>query len=120
MPTLSHVCLRGLDLEASTDFYRQALGLTVQRELAMPDRGWQLRFLGDGKTDFQLELCKETARTRPYHLGDDTPHIALRAEAFDDLKARHRDQGLICDELASGIYFIQDPDGHLIEILPPL
>ena len=120
MTTMSHVCLRVLDLEASTDFYRRALGLTVQRELAMPDRGWQLRFLGDGKTDFQLELCKETARTRPYHLGDDTPHIALRAEAFDDLKARHRDQGLICDELASGIYFIQDPDGHLIEILPPL
>ena len=26
---------------------------------------------------------------------------------------------IICDELPSGIYFIQDPDGHLLEILPP-
>ena len=96
MTTMSHVCLRVLDLERSTTFYRQHLGLTVQRELAMPDRGWQLRFLGD-----------------------DTPHVALTAQDFPQRKARHREAGLICDELPSGIYFIQDPDGHLLEILPP-
>ena len=119
MTTMSHICLRVLDLERSTAFYRQHLGLTVQRELDMPDRGWQLRFLGDGQTPFQLELCRETGRTQPYHLGDDTPHVALTAQDFLLCKARHREAGLICDELPSGIYFILDPDGHLLEILPP-
>ena len=73
MTTMSHVCLRVLDLDRSADFYRRTLGLTPQRELAMPDRGWQLLFLGDGQTPFQLELCQETGRTQPYHLGDDAP-----------------------------------------------
>lgn len=120
MTTMSHVCLRVLDLDRSADFYRRTLGLTPQRELAMPDRGWQLLFLGDGQTPFQLELCRETGRTQPYHLGDDAPHVALTAQDFPTLKARHREMGLIVDELPGGIYFIQDPDGHLLEILPPM
>ena len=69
--------------------------------------------------DDTLELCKEIARTQPYHLGDDTPHVAVTAKEFETLKARHRAEGRIVDELAGGISFIQDPDGHLLEILPP-
>ena len=52
-------------------------------------------------------------------LGDDTPHVALVAQDFDALKAQHREMGLIFDELPGGIYFIRDPDGHILEILPP-
>lgn len=118
MLELNHVCVRVLDLDRSVAFYEKALGLTVEREVQLPQRGWDLRFLGDGKTGFQLELCKEVGRTEPYTLGDDTPHVALVTEDFDDTKARHRAEGLIFDELPSGIYFIQDPDGHILEILP--
>ena len=103
MTTMSHVCIRVLDLDRSLTFYRDALGLVPQREM----------------TTFQLELCKEIARTQPYRLGDDTPHVAVTAKEFETLKARHRAEGRIVDELAGGIYFIQDPDGHLLEILPP-
>ena len=81
MTTIDHTCIRVLDLDRSAAFYRDALGLTPVRPLDMPDRGWQLLFLGDGTTDFQLELCRETNRTEPYHLGDDTPrppHPGLR------------------------------------------
>ena len=113
MTTMSHVCIRVLDLDRSLTFYRDALGLVPQREMTMEDRGWHLVFLGDNETPFQLELCKEIARTQPYHLGDVT------AKEFETLKARHRAEGRIVDELAGGIYFIQDPDGHLLEILPP-
>ena len=119
MTTIDHVCVHVLDLDRSAAFYRDALGLTPVRALDMPNRGWKLLFLGDGTTDFQLELCQETDRTEPYQLGNDTPHVALRARDFDALKASHRAQGLIFDELDSGIYFIQDPDGHILEILPP-
>lgn len=119
MTTLNHVCVRVLDLDRSVAFYNEALGLTPQRELTMEDRGWHLIFLGDGVTQFQLELCKELGRTQPYRLGDDTPHVALIAQDFEGLKAKHKAAGLIFDELASGIYFIRDPDGHILEILPP-
>ena len=119
MTTLHHVCVRVLDLKRSVAFYQEALGLTPQRELTMADRGWHLIFLGDGVTQFQLELCKEIGRTQPYQLGDDTPHVALISQDFEGLKAKHKAAGLILDELANGIYFIQDPDGHLLEILPP-
>ena len=119
MPTLSHACVRVLDLARSVAFYRETLGLTPQRELTMEDRGWHMVFLGDGVTPFQLELCRELQRTEPYRLGDDTPHVALVSQDFQGLKAKHQAMGLIFDELANGIYFIQDPDGHILEILPP-
>lgn len=119
MTTLNHVCIRVLDTQRSVAFYRETLGLTIQRELDMPDRGWALTFLEDGKTGFQLELCRETGRTQPYTLGDDCPHIALVAEDFPGLKAKHQSMGLVFDELPSEIYFIKDPDGHILEILPP-
>lgn len=118
MITMNHVCIRVFDLSKSITFYQETLNLTIQRELDMPDRGWKLVFLGDGVTDYQLELCREVNRTRPYQLGDDTPHVALVAEEFDALKAKHQAMGLVFDELASGIYFIKDPDGHILEILP--
>lgn len=118
MTTLKHVCVHVLDLERSIHFYQEALGLVPQREVSMPQRGWDLVFLGDGVTNFQLELCQERDRTEPFRLGDDTPHVALVADNFQQLKARHRVQGLIFDELPSGIYFIKDPDGHILEILP--
>lgn len=118
MVTMNHVCIHVLDLSRSLTFYQNALGLTPQREVSMPDRGWELVFLGDGVTAFQLELCQETRRTQPFVLGDDTPHVALTADDFDALKAKHREMGLIFDELSSGIYFIRDPDGHVLEILP--
>ena len=63
MTTIDHTCIHVLDLDRSAAFYRDALGLTPVRSLDMPDRGWQLLFLGDGTTDFQLELCRETNRT---------------------------------------------------------
>lgn len=102
MTTMSHVCIRVLDLDRSLTFYRDALGLVPQREMTMEDRGWHLVFLGDNETPFQLELCKEIARTQPYRLGDDTPHVAVTAKEFEALKARHRAEGRIVDELAGG------------------
>ena len=42
MPTLSHACVRVLDLARSVAFYRETLGLTPQRELTMEDRGLSL------------------------------------------------------------------------------
>ena len=40
-------------------------------------------------------------------------------DEFDALHKRHKEQGVICFENeAMGIYFISDPDGYWIEIVP--
>lgn len=73
MPTLSHACVRVLDLARSVAFYRETLGLTPQRELTMEDRGWHLVFLGDGVTPFQLELCGSSSGPSPTAWGMTPP-----------------------------------------------
>jgi len=123
MPTLSHACVRVLDLARSVAFYRETLGLTPQRELTMEDRGWHLVFLGDGVTPFQLELCRELQRTEPYRLGDDTPHVALVSQDFQGLKAKHQAMGLIFDELANLLHprpRRPHPGDSSSRLIPPL
>ena len=85
----------------------------------MEDRGWHLVFLGDGVTRSSWSSAGSSSGPSPYRLGDDTPHVALVSQDFQGLKAKHQAMGLIFDELANGIYFIQDPGGHILEILPP-
>ena len=39
---------------------------------------------------------------------------------YDKARAFHREKGWVCFENeAMGIYFIKDPDGYWLEILPP-
>ncbi len=55
----------------------------------------------------------------PYNLGDEAFHLALTADHFDQAHALHEKMGCICFENHDmGIYFINDPDGYSIEIIP--
>ena len=46
-------------------------------------------------------------------------HLALTADDFDKAHALHEKMGCICFENHDmGIYFINDPDGYWIEIIP--
>ena len=46
-------------------------------------------------------------------------HLAFRADDFDAAHKKHKEMGCICFENeAMGIYFIEDPDGYWLEILP--
>lgn len=106
-----------LDLEKSMKFYEEALGLTEGRRLEAP--GFTLVYLTDGTTEHELELTYLHDRTEPYNLGEKEFHLALTVDDFDAAHARHEQMGCICYEnLAMGIYFITDPDGYWIEILP--
>jgi len=79
-----------LDLEKSIKFYEEALGLKVEREKFAEDGSYKIVYLGDGITNFQLELTWLADRTDVVFVND-----------------------------KMGIYFITDPDGYWIEILPP-
>jgi len=119
MLRFAHFNFNVLDLDRSLRFYRDALGLSPVREKTAPDGSFRLVYLGDGVTGFELELTWLRDRETPYDLGECEFHLAFVTDAFDALHEKHREMGCICYENpAMGIYFISDPDGYWIEIVP--
>ncbi len=117
--TFNHFNFNVLDLERSLKFYDEALGLRVVREKRAADGSFVLKFLGDGKSDFRLELTWLADRSEPYDLGEQEFHLAFKTADYDAAHALHEKMGCICFENPSmGIYFIEDPDGYWIEIIP--
>ena len=117
--TFAHNNLNVLDLDKSLAFYREALGLEVAREKEASDHSFKLVYLSDGVTPHQLELTWLRDRTEPYDLGDNEIHLAFVVEDYGAAHALHEKMGCICYENPGmGIYFISDPDGYWLEILP--
>ena len=119
MLRFAHFNFNVLDLERSLDFYRRALDLSPVREKQAPDGSFRLVYLGDGRTSFQLELTWLREREQPYDLGECEFHLAFETDEYEAMHQRHQEMGCICFENPTmGIYFISDPDGYWIEIVP--
>ena len=119
MTAFNHFNFNVLDLEKSLAFYKEALGLMPVREKDASDGSFKLVYLGDGKSDFTLELTYLTDRQEPYDLGECEFHLAFATDELDALYEKHKAMGVICFENPGmGIYFISDPDGYWIEIVP--
>ena len=119
MLTFNHFNFNVADLDKSLAFYKEALGLEPVRVKDAADGSFQLVYLGDGRTGFQLELTWLRDRTEPYDLGEQEFHLAFVTDRFDALLARHRAMGCVCFENPDmGVYFIEDPDGYWIELVP--
>ena len=89
MLCFNHFNFNVLDLDRSLAFYKQALGLTPVREKEAEDKSFKLIYL------------------------------AFTADDFQAMYEKHKAMGCICFENpAMGIYFISDPDGYWIEIIP--
>lgn len=115
----THFNYNVLDLEKSLAFYKEALSLTEVRRTEAEDGSFILCYLGDGKTNFNLELTWLREWDRPYNLGDNEIHLAFTVDDYAAAHAKHKEMGCICYENeAMGIYFINDPDGYWLEILP--
>ena len=108
------------DLDVSLEFYRKALGLTEVRRKTAEDGSFIIVYLANEESTFELELTWLRDMDRPYNLGDCEFHLAFETEDFDAAHKLHEEMGCICFENpAMGIYFLQDPDGYWLEILPP-
>ena len=105
MITFNHFNFNVLDLEKSLAFYTEALNLEPVREKNASDGSFKLVYLGDGVTDFTLELTWLRDRKEAYDLGECEFHLAFHVDDFDE------NPGM-------GIYFIKDPDGYWLEIVP--
>ena len=107
-------------MEKSLAFYDAALGLKEVRRKEAEDGSWILVYLGDGKSDFTLELTYLRDRKEPYNLGENEFHLAFVTEEYEKAHEKHQQMGCICFENPEmGIYFIHDPDNYWIEIVPP-
>lgn len=105
------------DLNKSLAFYEKALGLHEKRRKI--GDGFIIVYVGNDQSDFELELTWLKDHPQPYDLGECEFHLAFRAEDFEAAHRLHEQMGCICFENpAMGIYFITDPDGYWLEIVP--
>ncbi|MDM7995744.1 MAG: VOC family protein [Acidobacteriota bacterium] len=114
-----HNSINVKDLEKSLNFYRVALGLVEVRRMEAEDKSFVLVFLGDDATSHKLELTWLRDRAEAYNLGDNEFHLAFVAEDYAAAFEKHKKMGCVCYENPKmGIYFIEDPDGYWLEIIP--
>lgn len=117
--TFAHNNLNVYDLEKSLKFYKEALGLTVSKTKEAEDGSFKLVYLSDGTTSHLLELTWLRDMNRPYELGDNEIHLAFTVDDYEASLAKHKEMNCVCFENpAMGIYFIEDPDGYWLEIVP--
>lgn len=116
--TFKHTNFNVLDLKRSMEFYEAALGL---KETARIEGGddFTIVYLGDGVSDFRLELTWLKGRKEPYNLGENEFHTAFSVNDMKAALAKHKEMGcVVYENEAMGIYFIADPDSYWLEIVP--
>ena len=114
-----HNNINVLDLDRSMKFYAEALGLFEVKRIVPESGDVRIVFLGDGQSNHKLELTQITGRTNPYQPGDNGRHLAFSTDDFQGSLEKHQKMGCVKSvNKASGIYYLEDPDGYTIEILP--
>ena len=107
------------DLDRSLAFYEKALGLKEIRRKTAEDGSFIIVYVGNESSDFELELTWLRDHPEPYDIGEEEFHLAFRTDDYEAAHALHDEMGCICFENPSmGFYFIQDPDGYWLEIVP--
>ncbi len=107
------------NLKKSLEFYDNALGLKEVRRIEAEDGSYIIVYVGNQSSDFELELTWMRDMDRPYNLGDCEFHLAFRTDDFEEAHKKHEEMGCICFENKEmGIYFITDPDGYWLEVVP--
>lgn len=105
------------DLDKSIAFYKEALGLQESRRIN--GEGFIIVYLCDETKQFELELTWLKEHPQPYNLGECEFHLAFRTDDYEAAHIKHQEMGCICFENPEmGIYFITDPDGYWLEIVP--
>jgi lactoylglutathione lyase len=90
-----------------------------KRRITAQDGSFIIVYIGNDTTDFELELTWLRDQQKRYNLGDSEFHLAFRTDSFEEAHSLHQKMECICYENKDmGIYFITDPDGYWLEIIP--
>ncbi len=116
--TLAHNCIKVRDLQKSLEFYQEALHMAEKGRVFIGST--VLVYMGDENcSTHELELNYHPEHEAAYELGENPVHLAFQVDDFQVALERHK--AMDCIKFlseANRIYFIADPDGYLIEILP--
>jgi lactoylglutathione lyase len=116
--------IRVLDADRSLRFYATAFGLKPAGRY--PFETFELIYLGNDESTFEVELTVNKDRTEAYQLGDGYSHAAFAVADVEAEHARFAREGLnpgpLRDMQWSGkpfarFFFVSDPDGYKIEVL---
>lgn len=123
---LLHTMLRVGDLQRALDFYIENLGMRLLRRREFPNGRFTLAFVGYGseETECVVELTHNWDQNA-YELGTSFGHLAIGVEdvraATQALAARGvkvlREPGPLKEDASEVIAFVEDPDGHRIELI---
>ncbi|MGI0132577.1 MAG: VOC family protein [Thermoplasmata archaeon] len=123
---LDYAGIRVSDLERSVRFYTEGVGLRELRRETMTHGGiWVL--LQDPVSHQQLELNWYPPGSRydvPFVTGEGLDHLGLRVEDLDAARQRlvlagARPVDRIEREGDPSIVYLEDPDGHWLELFQP-
>ena len=108
------------NLDKSIAFYNKAFGLIEKKRKVAADGSFIIAYLGDDKTNFLPELTWLRNHPHKYDLGECEFHLCLRVPGdYAKWREFHKEMGCVCFENESmGLYFVEDPDGYWIEVLP--
>ena len=105
------------DLDASIAFYEKALGLKEARRKT--GDGFIIVFMSNEEADFELELTWLADHPQKYDIGEEEFHLAFKTDDYAAAHALHEEMGcIVFENTKMGIYFITDPDGYWLEIIP--
>ena len=105
------------DLNKSIAFYEKALGLYEARRIT--GEGFIIVYLSNEEASFELELTWLEGHPQLYNLGECEFHLAFATDDYEAAHKLHEEMGCICYENPEmGIYFIVDPDGYWLEVVP--
>ena len=120
---LLHVCLNVADADAAAAWYVDQLGFERSWEFETEDGATRNVYVaGDDGTELQLS---ETEGETEFEAGTAWDHLAVGVDDADAAFERIDHHGVVrepADQPAAGARtaFIEDPDGHVVELVQPL
>ena len=120
-----HTMLRVGDLDRSTRFYTEVLGMKLLRTTDRPEQKYSLAFVGygDEASGAVLELTYNYGVDK-YELGNAFGHVAIQVDdAYKACEAIKAKGGKVTREAGpvkggtTVIAFAEDPDGYKIELI---
>jgi len=123
---LHHVTLISSNLDVTSSFYRDILGLSlVAKDVNQDDRGARHFYFGDseGTPGTLITFLEYPAMAKGQVGVGSTHHIAMSVESEEELKAWRGyldSQGVNCTDIIDRGFFkslyFNDPDGHILEL----
>jgi len=116
-----HVCLNVSDADRLAEWYREELGFEDSWEFTSGDT--RNVYVADGN-GFELQLS-DTEGAAELEAGTAWDHLAFVVDDVDAAFESIDDHGVVeepSDQPAAGARtaFIEDPDGHVVELVQPL